>query len=143
MSLNLSRPAQGRELKHLGLLPKGLLDLTFKQHDQVDSRRIADQKKPLAFATPKEWPQRGYAPHGCARVLVFENLGICGEYTPETKSPNLRSSESIRTTSLDESRETEERETSYEIPAAGYIPEQLCSQREFRRLFFTRTLGNE
>ena len=38
--------------------------------------------KPLASATRKEWPQRGYAPHGCLRVLVFENLGIRSEYTP-------------------------------------------------------------
>ena len=36
----------------------------------------------MASGTPKAWPQRGYAPHGCPRVLVFENLGIRGEYTP-------------------------------------------------------------
>jgi hypothetical protein len=39
--------------------------------------------KPLASATPKEWPQRGYAIHDCPKVLVFDNLGIRGEFTRE------------------------------------------------------------
>jgi RNA polymerase sigma-70 factor (ECF subfamily) len=46
-----------------------------------------------------------------------------------------------KTTSLDESRETEKGKTAYEIPASGYTPEQLCSQREFERLLFTGTAG--
>ena len=46
-----------------------------------------------------------------------------------------------KTASLDESRETEKGKTAYEIPASGYTPEQLCSQREFERLLFTGTAG--
>ena len=37
--------------------------------------------KPLASVTPKEWPHGVYAPRGYPRALVFENLGIRGEYT--------------------------------------------------------------
>jgi hypothetical protein len=44
--------------------------------------------KPLAPATPKEWPQRGYDPHGRPRVHVFENLGIRGEYAHGTTFPS-------------------------------------------------------
>jgi len=44
-----------------------------------------------------------------------------------------------KTTSLDESRETEEGTTACDIPAGGYTPEQLCSQREFERLLFAGT----
>lgn len=46
-----------------------------------------------------------------------------------------------KTTSLDECRETEEGTTACDIPAGGYTPEQLCSQREFERLLFTGTAG--
>ena len=41
--------------------------------------------KPLASATPKEWPQRGYAPHGCQKVTFFENLGIGGKVPVQVK----------------------------------------------------------
>src|SRR4029077_8790858 len=46
-----------------------------------------------------------------------------------------------RTTSLEKSRETEEETTARDIPADGYTPEQLCSQREFERLLFAGTAG--
>ncbi len=46
-----------------------------------------------------------------------------------------------KTTSLDETRETEEGTTACDIPASGYTPEQLYSQREFERLLLAETAG--
>jgi RNA polymerase sigma-70 factor, ECF subfamily len=46
-----------------------------------------------------------------------------------------------KTASLDESLETGDGTTACDIPACGYTPEQLCSQREFERLLFAGTAG--
>lgn len=46
-----------------------------------------------------------------------------------------------KTTSLDEDRQTEDGITAFDIPAAGYTPEQFCSQQEFERLLFAATAG--
>lgn len=46
-----------------------------------------------------------------------------------------------KTTSLDEDRQTEDGITAFDIPAAGYTPEQFCSQHEFERLLLAATAG--
>jgi RNA polymerase sigma-70 factor (ECF subfamily) len=44
-----------------------------------------------------------------------------------------------RTTSLDIGNDTEEGTTPLEIPAGGYTPEEICSQRELKQILFAWT----